>query len=191
MITRTGSDFIRLKNFRTWDFSKLKIEANERVQHWLLSWAVMWISKESWHALYASLLLLEHTKWEYSEVPEIVVCLASSQPHVTICLAQPSSQYLCFKNPVRSFYSFLTNDLFCFLGTIGHIVFLLRSFHFDVLPLTARGNVVDQKRSIAVVQLHCKQQVQQLLQESHSFSCSFSGMKEGDVATYFSGKSET
>lgn len=104
---------------------------------------------------------------------------------------QSSSQYLCFKNPVRNFYSFPTDDLFYFLGTIAHIVFLLQSFHFDVLALTTRGNVVDQKRSIAVVQLHCKQQVQQLLQESRSFSCSFSGMKEGDVATYFSGKSET
>lgn len=118
-------------------------------------------------------------------------CLASSQPPITFSLAQSSSQYLCFENPVRSFYSFPSNDLFCFLGTIGHIVCLLQSFHFDVLALTARGNVVDQKRSIAVVQLHCKQQVQQLLQESHSFSCSFQGMKEGDVATYFSGKSET
>lgn len=169
----------------------MEIEANERVQHWLLSWAALCISKESWHVLYALLLLLEYIQWEYSEILEIVACLASSQPHATFCLAQSASQYLCFKNPVRSFYSFPTNDLFCFLGTIGHIVFLLRSFHFDVLALTARGNVVDQKRSIAVVQLHCKQQVQQLLQESHSFSCSFSGMKEGDIATYFSGKSET
>lgn len=50
---------------------------------------------------------------------------------------------------------------------------------------------MDQKRILAVVQLHCKQQVQQLLQESHSFSCSFSGMKDRDVSTYFSGKSET
>lgn len=191
MITRIGPNFIRLKNFRIWDISKLEIEVNERVQYWLLSWAAMCISKESWHALYALLLLLEHIKWEHSEVLEIVACLAPSKPHVTFCFAQSSSQYLCFKNLVRSFYSFPTNDLFCFLGTMGHIVFLLRSFHFDVLALTARGNVVDQKRSIAVVQLHCKQQVQQLLQEGHSFSCSFSGMKEGDVATYFSGKSET
>lgn len=140
----------------------------------------------------ALLLLLEHTVWLYNEILEIALHQAPLQPHMTLHFASwSSSQYKCFKYPFRSFLSLPTNDLFCFLGTIDHVVFLLQSFHFDVLTLTARGNVVDQKRSLAVVQLRCKQQVQQLLQESCCFSCSFSGMKEGDVTTYFSGKSET
>lgn len=57
----------------------------ERLRHCLLSRAAMCIYKESWHALYALLLLLEHIKWQYSEILETVWCLASSQPHITFC----------------------------------------------------------------------------------------------------------
>lgn len=186
MITRIGPNFIRLKNFRTWEFSKLEIEATLA---FILSCDANLLRITARILCIASVVRTCQVRVQWSSrncsVSSIITTTRYNLP------PQPSSQYLCFKNPVRSFYSFLTNDLFCFLGTIVHIVFLLRSFHFDLLALTARGNVVDQKRSIAVVQLHCKQQVQQLLQESHSFSCSFLGMKEGDVATYFSGKYET
>lgn len=182
--TRIGPNRIGLKNFRIQDFSELETEATESVQHCRLSRAVVCTCSESWQ--YASHLLLEH-----------LVTLQWNSRHRTMSGIVKTTHYFLLHVYIRvlkiqlgAFTPFLTNDLFGFLGTIGHVVFLLWSFHFDVSSLTAKGNV-DQKRSFAVVQLRCKQQVQQLLQESRSLSCSFSGMKEGDVATYVSGKSET
>lgn len=184
--TGIGPNLTGLKNFRIQDFSKLETETNERVQHCRLSRAVMCTYSESWQ--YASHLLLEHrVTAQWNSRHRTMSSIVKTTHYILLC---GLLNFRVLKIQLGAFTPFPTSDLFDFLGTIGHVVFLLWSFHFDVSSLTARGNV-DQKRSLAVVQLCCKQQVQQLLQESHSLSCSFSGMKGGDVATCASGKSET